>query len=135
MTNIDDFKKEDGKTDWTAYTQAEIDCGERCFNCNSYIGLFSNGVQRMCYDCQGIEKSEEFNHDKLIRCPYCGETEDVGDENNYELYKDGEHGVMCSSCGKDYSVSTEISYSFASPELNSHAQSINGGDNANSKMV
>ena len=50
MTDINDFKDENGKVDWKRYNIAEIESGERCYQCNSFIGIFVSGSgKRQCY--------------------------------------------------------------------------------------
>lgn len=116
MVNSDDFKKEDGYTDWEAYHKAEEDAGERCYKCGAY-NFFASGSKRLCGQCSKIEESDKFDHDSFVRCPKCKRTWNPGEEDDYEVYADGQHDICCGECGHDFEVSTNVSYSFESPEL------------------
>jgi len=47
----------------------------------------------------------------VVICPWCGET--YPKEDNYSLFEVGNHECKCGSCGKDFKVETEISYTFS----------------------
>jgi len=117
MTNINDFKK-DGRTDWDAYNQAEIDIGERCSNdnCKQFIGL-GKGEKRLCYSCTRLTDKEEINHENLVRCPKCGHTQNPYDGESGDIYCDGQHSIYCDECDCEYEITTNVSYTFDSPEL------------------
>lgn len=58
---------------------------------------------------EGIENGE-FEYEREIICPYCGETiED--DECVYD--EDGEHEVECYHCEKNFQLETNISISYS----------------------
>ena len=50
------------------------------------------------------------------KCPHCGEVCDVGANDWWRLYEEGEHEVSCPHCDGDFSVSTRVSYSFSTDE-------------------
>lgn len=50
------------------------------------------------------------------KCPHCGVTSDVGDNEWYKLYEEGEHEVTCPSCDEDFIVSTHVVHSFSTDE-------------------
>lgn len=54
----------------------------------------------------------EVTHTELIRCPHC---RDVSRSVEYEA------DVWCSACGKEFHVSTRITYRYTSPPLESEA--------------
>ena len=113
---MDSFKV-DGKIDWEAYRKAQIEAGEICYQCGSLDNLiFSPGYKKLCHQCESISKSRELSHDKMVRCPACGHSWKVGDNDDYDLYEDGEHEVSCSNCNHDFQVTTHVSYRFESPE-------------------
>jgi len=111
---MDDFKQPDGNTDWSAYTKAQVASGERCSKCGSYI-LFGSGYPQECSPCKHLQDDkDEVTHDDLVRCPACGRTFDPrGDD--YEVYSEGENDVTCPSCEREFTITTEVSYSFTSP--------------------
>ena len=83
MTSIDDFKDSQGNTDWKKYQQAEIMNGERCYECEGFIGFSRESSKRLCYNCKHKDDKEEWNDDSRIRCPKCKYTWDVNDGDFY----------------------------------------------------
>ncbi len=116
MIDINNYNKEDGGTDWEAYRKAEIEDGEVCSNCQSFIGL-GKGEKRLCYSCGQINKGGSLNHEKLLRCPKCKYTWDASDTDEYELFSEGEHGTYCGECDFEFEIQTRVEYNFESPEL------------------
>jgi hypothetical protein len=122
MASINDFRLPNGNTDWTAYRQAEVNDGERCYQCYSYIIYGkSTGSKGLCASCQALSNTcGEVNHDSYIRCPSCGNTEDITQWDNdsaQEKYEEGSHVVSCSECEYEYEIETHVSYSYTSPAL------------------
>lgn len=82
-------------------------CGKR-----SFIG--SDGL---CADCRedifalmDLEEGEtEFVGEEEPRCPWCAQRVDLGDP---AYIRDGMH--TCPHCGRDFSLSVNITYSFSS---------------------
>ena len=124
MVSITDYKREDGSFDWDSYRKArdeerrdEVSRGKRCRTCGEYI-VFSHGRITQCYSCEHIASDlDDVRHDTAIRCPKCRRTEKVGDGDNYDLYEEGEHEVTCGYCNHEYTVETQVSYSFTSPSV------------------
>jgi len=116
MTSLDDFRKEDGHIDWDAYKKEEINNGERCFNCDNFIG-FGRGEKRMCYSCSNISKKDSLDHSHLIRCPKCKNTWDINDGDDYDFFSEGEHSTSCPECNFQFEIITSVEYTFESPEL------------------
>lgn len=50
------------------------------------------------------------------KCPHCGESCDISDNDWWRLYEEGEHEVSCPHCDGDFTVSTAVSYSFSTDE-------------------
>jgi len=122
MISLDDCKLPDGSTDWKRYDELKRQefadrkaKGELCQLCGRLI-IWSKGHPQTCTACQDLDKSEELHHSSSVRCPYCGHHWDVGDSDDYDLYKEGQHDVTCSRCEKDFEVSTSVTYTFQSPE-------------------
>jgi len=112
IISLDDYKKEDGSIDWKAYERAQVNNGERCFKCGSFI-VFAKGYRDKCASCQCLETdTDSVTHNRFIRCPECRETMDVED-----LYEEGSHNVYCEHCDAEFTVATHISFSFESPAL------------------
>lgn len=122
MVSIDDFKV-DGNVDWSAYRAARVQAGEECSRCAGFIfppmfGVPKISGPRLCSSCREMDESaDEVDSDDYIRCPHCSHRMSVHDGDSYDLYEDGEHGVSCGECGKDFEVATSVSYSFSSPAL------------------
>ena len=116
MTNMKDFEDKEGNVDWKAYNKAEVETGERCYNCEQFIG-FGIGHKKLCYECKCLDKKESLRHFCLIRCPKCKHTEDVRETDSFELYSEGEHSNYCSECNYEFEIQTHIEHTFESPEL------------------
>jgi len=122
VVSMDSFKDKNGSIDWKAYNEAQIEAGEKCYKCRSYIGPFDNpGHIQLCWDCKHLSKDHEsVCHERMIRCPKCRNEMFVDYEENSHLFSvyDGEEGqVNCDSCGYEFTVVVSITYSFKSPEL------------------
>jgi hypothetical protein len=114
MISFTDFEDKDGKVDWTAYRKAQIDAGENCEKCGSFIFL-GVGYRVTCNACKELsEKSGEVAHKHFIRCPKCDHLENVHDD-YYGLFEDGEHEVFCTLCDYKYTISTHVQFDFTSP--------------------
>ena len=107
--------KVNGEVDWKAYRKAQLENGERCSKCDNII-FWHKGYESLCMECEDIDKPGELHHSDFIRCPRCGSLEDVQYSEQYELYEDGEHSVMCDECDFEYEISTYVKYTFKSPE-------------------
>ena len=75
-----------------------------CFSCKNK--KYNNKISQQIKDGEidSVDCEDE------IFCPYCGEINEVND--NYEIYEDGEHDFTCCDCEKEFTVTTNISYSF-----------------------
>lgn len=113
---FDAYKTADGQIDWPAVRAARLANGEICTRCGTCI-VWPSGHRSECSACQKLNLTEELNHDRLVRCPHCGNSFDPSETDYYELYGDGEHTVNCFDCGKDFTVETSVSYTFTSPPL------------------
>ena len=110
-TNMEDFKKADGFTDWAAYEKAKRKNGESCTDCGKYLIFGVVGFPRLCGACTALIGRNEVEHHSMIRCPGCGHSWRVED-----LYQEGEHDVTCQICDCEFQVTTKVSFSFVSPE-------------------
>lgn len=122
MPEINDYKKADGSFDSTAYHaayraehKARQDKGELCSQCGAFM-LWPTGAPRRCGECKAMDLKEELRHSMELRCPACGHHWRPGDEDDYEVFQEGTHGVICSNCDHEFDVETAVSYSFTSPE-------------------
>jgi hypothetical protein len=114
MISFTDFKDEKGNIDWNAYRKAQVDEGDSCDKCGSYI-FFGKGYRQTCASCRALATNTgEVHHKYFIRCPKCDHLEDVRDD-YYTLFAEGEHEVFCSLCDHKYEISTHIEFEFKSP--------------------
>jgi transposase-like protein len=60
--------------------------------------------------------SLEFWGNKKPRCPHCGESHSVSENEWWRLYEEGEHEVTCPDCDGDFTVSTSVTYSFSTEQ-------------------
>jgi hypothetical protein len=128
LLGMDDFKKEDGRIDWSAYSTYEIGIGRRCYKCRCLMyNTVSPLTKRLCYSCKELtEKPErEVTHDDYVRCPRCGHTDKISEwdcDSSVEVYTDGEHEINCSECDHAYTITTHVSYSYTSPKMLTDAE-------------
>lgn len=59
------------------------------------------------YDFWGLDRP---------KCPHCGEVYNVDDNEAYELYEDGTHEIHCPDCETQFTVTTNVYYSFSTDE-------------------
>lgn len=121
MVSINDFKKPDGDIDWKAYRKAQVDAGENCYSCGSYIvfGRMHGGPQQ-CRECRDfITQDSSVQHNSRVRCPKCRASLDVHNSEYFELYSENEsgHDIMCIECDHKFRVEVRVTYTFTSPEL------------------
>lgn len=130
ITRIDDFDK-DGKINWTEYHKAQLQNGDICTECGAYI-VWSKGVPSKCSMCRGLlDEKGEVNHEKRVRCPKCGYTWDPRKSEDYQLFENGTHNVSCCECDHDFEVTTDVSYTFTSPErLKEEVENEDGEDDS-----
>lgn len=49
------------------------------------------------------------------KCPHCGDDFDIQEREAWNLYDEGDHEVTCANplCGREFTVSVEVTYSFS----------------------
>lgn len=115
MIKHTDYTKENGDTDWTAYRKAQIDVGERCYQCKNFI-VFETGHRSLCSECKKFQNDgNKVTSSNYYRCPKCGNRQEMTDQ--YEFYNGGEHNVMCNECEHEFTVTTWVTLTIESPEL------------------
>lgn len=57
--------------------------------------------------------SLEFWGNKHPKCPHCAAEIDVSANDLWRIYEEGEHEIDCPICDLEFSVSTNVSYSFS----------------------
>jgi transposase-like protein len=57
-----------------------------------------------------------FWHNEQPKCPHCGETFDVSENECWRLYEEGEHDIECNSCGLEFTVQTHVSFSYSTED-------------------
>ncbi len=118
---MEEFTDDKGDVDWPALYKARVDRGEVCRRCECHIFSFrrdDEGRPRLCDDCKGLDSNEgEVSHDTLLRCPKCRETMDIQHMEQGDLSMDGDHNVSCDDCDHEFTIVTNVSWSFQSPEL------------------
>lgn len=80
--------------------------------------------ETMCYKCQCEKNLEDIKEGILsgettstdcedeVICPWCGEAIE-GDCETGEFYEEGTHVMECPECGKEFTLSTSVSYSYS----------------------
>lgn len=105
-----------------AEDKAKQATGENCYRCGSWILTIGKapGFRRLCYDCKQVDGEGELINSKFIRCPKCRHSWGPFDsEDSFEqrIFDDGPHDIYCPHCEHEFEISTNVSYSFNSPEL------------------
>lgn len=61
------------------------------------------------------EETETSCEDEVI-CPWCGEVQEY-DIDDYEIYEEGSHEMQCQDCNKKFRMTTNVSYSYDTEQL------------------
>lgn len=117
MVSINDFKDDKGDVDWKAYRKAQIEHGDKCYKCETYITFNRGNTRSLCHECQSLLSKDETSHSSYIRCPSCSATWEPSDCEDFDCYNDGDHDVECPECDHKFKISTCVSYTFISPEM------------------
>jgi transposase-like protein len=93
---------------------------KKCAVCGKEVYLLS--WETKCPSCgrkdyivkKSIETAENgYSYcEEDIYCPHCGKCHEVYSWYDDELYEDGEHDFTCEDCDEEFTVITNISYSF-----------------------
>lgn len=79
---------------------------EHCYTCR-----INEHFARIKREILSGEETSTYGEDEII-CPWCGEIQDMTDDCDV-MYEDGTHeDIECSDCGKKFTVTTNISYSY-----------------------
>jgi rubrerythrin len=125
--SLDEYRiAESGEIDWkrynaaqAAYKKAQIDCGDICRSCGTYLLIGGNGFARSCPSCVRLATdATEVTSDKFIRCPQCRSNFDPwdGDEGGFRPDPD-ETEVTCPRCQHDFQVKVVTTFTYYSPPL------------------
>ena len=121
MISIEAYTNDEGRTDWEAYRAAQLQAGEYCMSCGAGI-VFPKGQPTTCGECRWMAAEEgEVCHGGRLRCPACRHQWDVADFDVFDLYEEGRHEIMCPECEHEFTVSTDVSYTFTSPGVDTAA--------------
>lgn len=66
------------------------------------------------------ENADDYWGNDSPKCPHCDYEIDLGSNDLYRLYEEGEHQVDCPKCDEPFMVSTRVSHSFSTdkqPEI------------------
>jgi hypothetical protein len=121
VISYQDYRTEDGKTDWRAYEAARVQAGEVCYRCRDFIidiYALSPGYQRTCQACSSmIRDAGAVDHERCFRCPMCRHswTPDVCDMDR--LGSDSEVHTWCPECDHKFDVGVRVTFTFTNPPL------------------
>lgn len=125
MISYEDYKREDGRVDWSALSAARVACGEECRTCHQSIitrRAYRNESPHDCYDCAKMNTSDDaVKHWDRVRCPHCGWTRHAHAACE-DIYREGKHTITCAQCDEEFIVETHVSHSFESPARVSTAE-------------
>ena len=78
----------------------------------SLFEVYTEFIRRTKEEILSGDAHEPIGHARLIFCPYCGNC--ITNENRLgnlpELCEEGNHNMECDSCGREYILTTEVSY-------------------------
>ncbi len=66
-----------------------------------------------------------------IKCPYCGEDQEINHDDGYGYSEDCKHEQQCSDCDKNFTYTTSISYYYEAEQ----ADCLNGQPHNMEKVV
>jgi len=121
MIKINDFIDKSRVVQWAQYKKAKRDAGEECYKCSGFIPYHYTATPgpAMCGSCKNLENNPgQVFSERLVRCPTCSHQQEIDTYDDYSVYEEGEHEVMCNNCEEEYTISTSITYTFKSPRLN-----------------
>lgn len=61
---------------------------------------------------RGASDSLDFFGNQQPKCPHCGGETDIGANDLWCIYEEGEHEIDCPSCDEPFTVSVRVSFSF-----------------------
>lgn len=61
----------------------------------------------------GSNGSVDFWRNEEPVCPHCGVCSTISENEWWKLYAEGEHEVTCPSCDEDFTVTTNVTFSFS----------------------
>jgi DNA-directed RNA polymerase subunit RPC12/RpoP len=112
---MQDYEKE-GKVDWKAFRKAQIQFGEICMSCGTYLFAKEGPVE--CYSCKELNSDKSsITHSRKLRCPKCRHTWDVADDWEMDIWSEGEHDIYCPECEHEFEITTYVNYEFKSPAV------------------
>lgn len=80
-----------------------------CFSCAK-----EESIEKVVADIRSGEVTSTFAKDDVI-CPWCGYTygaDLLGYADWPECFDDGEHDMVCDKCGKPFTLTVNVSYSY-----------------------
>ena len=80
-----------------------------CFRCAK-----EEAIEKTAADIRSGEVTSTFAEDDVI-CPWCGYTygaDLLGYVDWPEFFEDGEHDMVCDECGKSFTLTVNVSYSY-----------------------
>lgn len=80
-----------------------------CFRCAK-----EEAIEKTVADICSGEETSTFAEDDVI-CPWCGyrySSDELSCADWPEFFEDGEHGMFCDECGKPFTLTVNVSYSY-----------------------
>lgn len=85
-----------------------------CERCKTNI---ARHAATLCWQCKELDNPETLRHNHFLRCPKCKHVWFAHDVWESSIYEKGEHELTCLECDHDFTVETQVSYSFKSPAM------------------
>jgi hypothetical protein len=109
---FEDYKRDDGTTDWSAYWAAQVANGERCDRCGAFL-IRVEHKPAACEACKQLETDPGVcYHTRRVRCPHCSATCKPRMPTGGVLQT---LMVDCEGCAQRFFVEVEVIYSYRSP--------------------
>ena len=62
-----------------------------------------------------------FEREDNPRCPHCGKTYDIDENESHELYEEGVHEIECGDCGQEFTVSVHALFFYSTNDADEYA--------------
>ena len=76
---------------------------------------------------EALEKAREESNTRIFqqednpRCPHCGKTYVIDENESHELYEEGVHEIECGDCGQEFTVFVHVLFFYSTDDADEYA--------------